>query len=139
MSKRTALLILAWFASWLVLLALGCCSGCSPMLNGHAPPRPWSVKDKPMVFTVRNQDFGYPVTVTVSWWLESTIVGQVTRDIPPGGSQDWTFAALPDGVEVETGIWPPSSGYVWMSPDYRGCEQFIVDYPWASTTRVEPK
>lgn len=110
----------------LIFLALFLAS-CSPMINGHAP-----IKDKPMVFVIHNSDIGYPMSCTVTWWLESTIVGSTTLIIPGGESKGLTFAALPDGIQVEAAAWRPA---VWQTPDYRGTDIFAVDYPSASSTR----
>lgn len=120
--------LLAWLALFsTVFLFYGC--GPMPNMGGAGKPRPLR-----MPFIVHNNDIAYPASVTVSWWLGSTVLGSEWREIPAGGSAAFVFAALPDGVEVKAVAW--GSGAVWMSPDYKGAKQFDVFYPQGHSRRL---
>ncbi len=117
------------------LVAAGMVQGCGPMIYGHSGGGP----NYSFTVVVHNNDVAYAESVSVSWWLGSSVVGQSSVVIPAGGSFAFPMGHVaPDGFELDSAAHPAPYGQVWQSPDYQGYWIFHVEYPSGVTWREFP-
>ena len=109
-------------AAVLALLGAVLFSGCGPS-PAHCNYNPH------FLFVVHNNDVAYPTTATCTWWRGSQISGKHESLIPGGGFCAFDLGDQPDGVEVNTIVWPAPFGAVWQSPDYKAWRVFHINYP----------
>lgn len=107
--------------------------GCNGQLafSGRKPLQ------RPFTVLVRNNDPTYPETLTVSWWVDSTVVGSRTVTVGPGATAAVPChgPAYPLGFSVEGTAWP--NGVSWSGPDFSGSPAFQVEYPqWPASRRI---
>lgn len=108
-----------------VLAVIWLLAGCNQQFGSTKP------KKQSFVVVLHNGDVGYPASMSVSWWRESTVVGTTWREVPGGGETTLVMGDMPDGFMIEVVGWSsaPNTGLSFGSPDYATGKVFHVCYP----------